>query len=134
MAFYPEVVGPVSEYWHAGKWTETQDFSDYMPMWADFDKSAHRHYFVKELARTYSGEYVLLARWITMKSVVHAEVYLIEKNNDVCPRISRRFSLTCISLDWRVCASECNEAYSGVRVAIQHSGSAVCRHSDTVSR
>ncbi|KAJ7444523.1 hypothetical protein B0H11DRAFT_1746826 [Mycena galericulata] len=73
---YPEVSGPVSEFWKAGKWTSEIDIDDLCPMWADWQNksNSHRHFFIKELAQLHDGTFVVPLRWVTVANVVHADV------------------------------------------------------------
>ncbi|KAJ7790769.1 hypothetical protein B0H14DRAFT_3161240 [Mycena olivaceomarginata] len=74
---YPEVSGPIAEFWQADKWTSEIGLDELSPMWADWENKAasHRHFFVNELARQYDGTYVVPVRWITVENVVHADVH-----------------------------------------------------------
>jgi hypothetical protein len=74
---YPEVSGPIAEFWQADKWTSEIGLDELSPMWADWENKAasHRHFFVNELAQQYDGTYVVPVRWITVENVVHADVH-----------------------------------------------------------
>ncbi|KAJ7436399.1 hypothetical protein FB451DRAFT_1344639 [Mycena latifolia] len=74
---YPEVSGPIAEFWQAGKWTSEIDLNELSPMWADWqNKSAsHRHFYVNELVQQRDGTYVVPVRWVTVNDVVHADVH-----------------------------------------------------------
>jgi hypothetical protein len=70
---YPEVEGPVTELWQAGKWVNDIDIDQQSPMWLDLEKDRSRHFYVKELARLNDGSYVIPMKWVTVKGVVHME-------------------------------------------------------------
>ncbi|KAJ7083339.1 hypothetical protein B0H15DRAFT_785013 [Mycena belliarum] len=73
---YPEVSGPVSEFWQAQKWTSEISLDELSPMWADWGSpSSYRHFYVNELAQQADGTYVVPVRWITVNNVVHADVH-----------------------------------------------------------
>ncbi|THU95803.1 hypothetical protein K435DRAFT_819604 [Dendrothele bispora CBS 962.96] len=76
---YPEVSPVVSETFHAAKWLEEVDLDELSPMWADWDSplERHRHFYVKELAKTAQGVYIMPLRWITIKNVVYADAYSV---------------------------------------------------------
>lgn len=44
-------------------------------MWADWEHSPHRHYYIKELAQLGDSKLVIPMKWITIKGVVHVDVY-----------------------------------------------------------
>jgi hypothetical protein len=46
------------------------------PMWADWTSASdrHRHFYTKELAQIDNGAYVIILRWVTVKSQVYVEV------------------------------------------------------------
>ncbi|KAJ7104568.1 hypothetical protein C8R43DRAFT_1092216 [Mycena crocata] len=77
---YPEVSGPVSEFWQAGKWVSEIDVDELSPMWADWKNKAnsHRHFYIKELAQMHDGTYVVPLRWVTVDNVVHADVHDVD--------------------------------------------------------
>ncbi|KAJ7778812.1 hypothetical protein DFH07DRAFT_865489 [Mycena maculata] len=77
---YPEVSGPISEFWKAGKWVSEIDFDDLSPMWADWKNkpNSHRHFYIKELAQLHDGTYVIPLRWVTVENVVHADGRLFD--------------------------------------------------------
>ncbi|KAJ7795972.1 hypothetical protein B0H14DRAFT_2391114 [Mycena olivaceomarginata] len=58
---YPEVSGPISEFWQAGKWTSEISLEELSPMWADWGNkvASHRHFYVNEMARQRDGTYVI---------------------------------------------------------------------------
>ncbi|KAI0697348.1 hypothetical protein BC835DRAFT_1405669 [Cytidiella melzeri] len=72
---YPEVAGPVSEFWQGKKWVEELSYDELSPMWADWENAPHRHYFIKELARVDDRNFVMPVKWITVNGEVHAEAY-----------------------------------------------------------
>ncbi|KAJ6550496.1 hypothetical protein DFH09DRAFT_1248846 [Mycena vulgaris] len=74
---YPEVSGPVAEFWQAEKWVSEIDLDDLSPMWADWQNksNSHRHFYIKELAQLSDGTYVLPPRWVTVNNVVHVDIY-----------------------------------------------------------
>ena len=49
-------------------------------MWADWEASPWRHYFINELAQTLDGSYVMLHRWIVVNKQMEVEVYLVDQN------------------------------------------------------
>ncbi|KAK7008238.1 hypothetical protein R3P38DRAFT_2948527 [Favolaschia claudopus] len=77
---YPEVSGPVEEFWQAAKWTAEIDLDQLSPMWADWDDVSrrHKHFYIKELAQEANGSYVLPMRWVTVAGVVHADVHNVK--------------------------------------------------------
>ncbi|KAF5374429.1 hypothetical protein D9615_009052 [Tricholomella constricta] len=81
---YPEVEGPVKEFWQAEKWTREVDLDELSPMWANWKdpSTTHRHYYVKELAQLKDGSFVIPLRWITVDSVVHAEGFDVKYDDE----------------------------------------------------
>ncbi|KAJ7488709.1 hypothetical protein B0H11DRAFT_2405755 [Mycena galericulata] len=76
---YPDVSGPVSEFWHAGKWTDEVGIEELSPMWADWQTAtSHRHYYIKELAQLADEKFVIPLRWVTVNGVVHMDIYHVE--------------------------------------------------------
>ncbi|KAJ7836514.1 hypothetical protein B0H13DRAFT_1913006 [Mycena leptocephala] len=74
---YPEVMGPISEFWQSDKWTTEIDLDELSPMWANWENrsKSHRHFYIKELAQLCDGTFVVPLRWITVNNVVHADVH-----------------------------------------------------------
>ena len=70
----------ISEPWHAGKWVEDTPPDQLEPMWADWDASPWRHYYINELAQTFDGSYVMLHRWIVANRQMEVEVYLVDQD------------------------------------------------------
>ncbi|KAJ6613376.1 hypothetical protein B0H10DRAFT_1643835, partial [Mycena sp. CBHHK59/15] len=56
---YPEITDRISELNHADKWTKEVHLDDPSPMWADWSKSAHKHFYIKELAQLQNGKFVI---------------------------------------------------------------------------
>ncbi|KAJ7861538.1 hypothetical protein B0H14DRAFT_3134513 [Mycena olivaceomarginata] len=50
---YPEVSGPIAEFWQADKWTSEIGLDELSPMWADWENKAASH------PRQYDGTYVV---------------------------------------------------------------------------
>ncbi|EED82224.1 predicted protein [Postia placenta Mad-698-R] len=67
--------GIVSEVWHGKKWNSEMDLDALSPMW---DAGQGRHFYVQELARLSSREYVIPVRWFTKCGVVHADAFKVE--------------------------------------------------------
>ncbi|KAF9789419.1 hypothetical protein BJ322DRAFT_1000950 [Thelephora terrestris] len=81
---YPEVTPKVTEFWQAGKWVDKVPPEELTPMWADWERDPDRHFYVGEIARTRSGEYVIPTRWVTFNGEEHAEVCKVNFNETVC--------------------------------------------------
>ncbi|KAJ7834421.1 hypothetical protein B0H13DRAFT_2240221 [Mycena leptocephala] len=77
---YPELSGPIAEFWQAGKWTSEIELDELSPMWADWRNktTSHRHFFVNELAQQHDETYVVPVRWVTIDDVVHADVHDVD--------------------------------------------------------
>jgi hypothetical protein len=73
MRLYPEVTSSISESWQTGKWRDEVPLEELSPMWADWESSPDRHFYVGELTRTKAGRYVLPKRWITVGREEYAE-------------------------------------------------------------
>ncbi|KAK0421515.1 hypothetical protein EV421DRAFT_1894749 [Armillaria borealis] len=82
---YPEAGGTVSETWQAAKWLEEIELDELSPMWANWESAIdkHRHFYVRELAQTSDGSYVVLLRWVTVANVVHADVLNMNHHDGV---------------------------------------------------
>ena len=73
MQVYPEVTSSVSESWQAGKWHDEVPLEDLSPMWANWENAPDRHFYVEEVARTKTGQYILPKRWIIVNMEEYAE-------------------------------------------------------------
>ncbi|KAH9828836.1 uncharacterized protein C8Q71DRAFT_863691 [Rhodofomes roseus] len=76
---YPETTPEVSEILQAEKAApkviNTKDLDLYPHMWADWENTPYRHFYIREAARLHDGRYVLILRWIVERSTVYADVY-----------------------------------------------------------
>ncbi|KAJ6626090.1 hypothetical protein B0H10DRAFT_2174002 [Mycena sp. CBHHK59/15] len=98
---YPEITDRISELNHADKWTKEVDLDDLSPMWADWSKSAHKHFYIKELAQLQNGKFVIPMRWVIFKKEEYAEVYNVVHYPEVCTSIVE------IALLFMVLQSDC---------------------------
>lgn len=73
MQVYPEVTSSVSESWQTGKWRDEVPLEELSPMWADWENSPDRHFYVDEVACTKTGKYILPKRWIVVDKKEYAE-------------------------------------------------------------
>ncbi|KAK7433873.1 hypothetical protein VKT23_020498 [Stygiomarasmius scandens] len=75
MHIYPELSPIISETWQAEKWLHEVDLDELSPMWADWNsvQNRHRHFYVKELARTKTDEFVIILRWISITTTSDAK-------------------------------------------------------------
>ncbi|KAK7040964.1 hypothetical protein R3P38DRAFT_3452826 [Favolaschia claudopus] len=73
MHVYPEITDRISEFNHAEKWTKEIDHDDLSPMWADWENSPHKHFYIKELAQLKNGEYFVPTRWVIFNKKECAE-------------------------------------------------------------
>lgn len=74
---YPEVTSTISESWQAGKWFGEVGLDELTPMWADWQRSPDRHFYVNEVAGTKDGRYVVPRRWIVYDGEEYAEAQLV---------------------------------------------------------
>ncbi|KAJ7892224.1 hypothetical protein B0H13DRAFT_1625696 [Mycena leptocephala] len=77
MQVYPEVTTTVSQLYHGSKWLEELDLDELSPMWADWKRAGHRHFYIKELAQTASGQYLIPLKWVSVANTEHAECYQV---------------------------------------------------------
>ncbi|KAJ6602592.1 hypothetical protein DFH09DRAFT_1068977 [Mycena vulgaris] len=75
MQVYPEITDNISEFNHTDKWTKEVDLDDLSPMWADWKKAGHKHFYVKELAQLKNGKFVIPMRWGIFNKEEYAEVH-----------------------------------------------------------
>ena len=73
MQLYPEVTTSISESWQTGKWCDEVPLEELSPMWADWERAPDRHFYVNEVARMTSGQYILPKRWIIVDKKECAE-------------------------------------------------------------
>lgn len=73
MQVYPEITSSISESWQTGKWRDEVPLEELSPMWADWENSPDRHFYVGEVARTKAGKYLLPRRWVIVNGEVCAE-------------------------------------------------------------
>ncbi|KAI8995712.1 hypothetical protein BD414DRAFT_513439 [Trametes punicea] len=71
MSLYPEVCGPVSEFFHAQKMLamDNDTLDQGQLMWADWEHAPQRHFYIKELASVQDGRFVIPLRFITAAGI-----------------------------------------------------------------
>ena len=87
MKIYLEVTSVVAESWQVGKWVDEVVLSELTPMWADWECSPDRHFYVNEVACTRDDRYLVPRRWIVYNGKEHAEAHTATFNHQVCPII-----------------------------------------------
>ncbi|TFK20048.1 hypothetical protein FA15DRAFT_600415 [Coprinopsis marcescibilis] len=75
---YPEVSKVVSETWQAEKWLKEVDLDQLSPMWADWKKSPHRHFYVKEISQLNDGRFVIPLMWVAVDGYEYAESCVLD--------------------------------------------------------
>ena len=86
-----EVSSVVSEFYQAQRLRD-EDVDLLQLMWADFDAAPLRHFYIKEVARTRDGCYVIPMKWICVinegqKEQYCADVYILQYD-ELVPCIS----------------------------------------------
>lgn len=89
MTLYPEVTSTITESWQAGKWLDEVSLDELTPMWADWQRSPSRHFYINEVARTKGGRYLVPRRWVLFNGEEHADAELAIVNDQVCPKIGQ---------------------------------------------
>ncbi|KAJ6482232.1 hypothetical protein DFH09DRAFT_950467 [Mycena vulgaris] len=77
MQVYPEITDHISELNQADKWTKEIDLDELSPMWADWKKAGHKHFYIKELAQLKDGQFVIPMRWVIFNKQEYAEVHKV---------------------------------------------------------
>ena len=85
---YPEITPVVSESWQVGKWVDDVSLDELTPMWADWQRSPDRHFYVNEVARTRDGRYLVPRRWVVYNNEEHADADTVSVDDQVCPAIN----------------------------------------------
>jgi len=88
MKIYPEITSTVSESWQAGKWVGEVALDELTPMWADWQHSPDRHFYVNEVARTRDGRYLVPRRWVVYNNEEHADAHVASVDDQVCSTIN----------------------------------------------
>ncbi|KAJ6610230.1 hypothetical protein B0H10DRAFT_2225239 [Mycena sp. CBHHK59/15] len=75
---YPEIPedGVIREIWHAQKWRKDMDLDLLSPMYDA--KHLQAHFYVNELARLKSGEFVIPIRWLKFRNHICADAFVVE--------------------------------------------------------
>ncbi len=69
----------VSEFWQADRLLNEDDLDLLQPMWADFQRAPHRHFYVKELAQTEGGEFIVPLMWLKEDGEVWADGHAVRQ-------------------------------------------------------
>lgn len=91
--FYPEISSTIAESWQAAKYVDEVALDELSPMWADWDSSPYRHFYIKELAQCQNGHFVIPFKWIVYTDTVHCEAYSVIQEQ-VTDRVQIRVNLT----------------------------------------
>ncbi|EIW54556.1 uncharacterized protein TRAVEDRAFT_60724 [Trametes versicolor FP-101664 SS1] len=87
MHLYPEVTGPISEFFQANKMLgmDSASLDQSQLMWADWKGSPQRHFYIKELAQLKNGNFVIPLKWITVSGIESFDGYAVtyDKTNKV---------------------------------------------------
>jgi hypothetical protein len=87
MVVYPEATSTIAESWQAGKWLDEVALGELTPMWADWERSPDRHFYVNEVACTKEGRYLVPRRWILYDGEEHADAQIAFINDQVRSQI-----------------------------------------------
>ncbi|KAF8972139.1 hypothetical protein BDZ97DRAFT_2015119 [Flammula alnicola] len=79
---YPEVCDTISESWQAEKWLNEVNLDELSPMWADWKRTKHRHFYVKEVAQLEDGSFVVPMRWIIFKKEEYFDCYRVRESEE----------------------------------------------------
>jgi hypothetical protein len=88
MILYPEVTSTVTESWQAGKWVNEVALDELTPMWADWQRSPNRHFYIDEIARLRDGRYLVPRRWVICNGEEHADAQLVSIDDQVCLKLT----------------------------------------------
>ncbi|CDO77297.1 hypothetical protein BN946_scf184753.g47, partial [Trametes cinnabarina] len=71
MRLYPEICGPVSEFFHSKKLLamDDQTLDHGQLMWADWKHAPQRHFYIKEIALLQDGRFVIPLRFVTVRGI-----------------------------------------------------------------
>jgi len=98
---YPEVTSTIIESWQAGKWLDEVALDELTPMWADWQHSPDRHFYVNEVARTRDGGYLVPRRWVIHNGEEYAEAQLVSIDGLVSSVIDRQSHAWFNHHNWR---------------------------------
>jgi hypothetical protein len=88
---YPEVTTTISEFWQAAKYVEEIEHDELSPMWANWELSPHRHFYIRELTQCKNHDYVLPVRWLVYRDLIHADAYAVSQE-----AVSSNYLVHCI--------------------------------------
>lgn len=81
MVIYPEITSTIAEFWQVGKWLNEVAPDELTPMWADWEHSPDRHFYINEIARTREGRYLVPRRWVIFNGKEHADAQIASIND-----------------------------------------------------
>lgn len=88
MVIYPEATSTITESWQAGKWLDEAVLDELTPMWADWQHSPNRHFYVNEVSCIKDGRYLVPRQWVIYNGEEHADAQPVSVNKQVCLMIS----------------------------------------------
>ncbi|KAI0079426.1 hypothetical protein K474DRAFT_1617769 [Panus rudis PR-1116 ss-1] len=80
MHLYPEIASEVSEFWQARRLFDEPDLDLLQPMWADWERASHRHFYIKELAALQDGTLVIPMMWYTKGGEMYLDGHTVTRD------------------------------------------------------
>jgi hypothetical protein len=80
---YPEINATISEVWQAEKWLKEVPLDNLSPMWANWEETPYKHFYVNELAQLDDGSLVIPICWVVLNKQVYANLYYVKCTDKV---------------------------------------------------